>query len=126
MIRQSVLTSDELIDGVEFEGPAAETIRQIQERWDGAGQPAALAGEEILPTARIVAVANAFVSMVSARAYRPGMSFDEAPKALMSGTGTAFDNRPISALLHYLDIEGGRERWAHFGVPPQDGQDTAQ
>ena len=65
MIRQSVLTSAELIDGVEFEGPVAETIRQIQERWDGAGQPAALAGEEILPTARIVAVANAFVGMVS-------------------------------------------------------------
>jgi len=126
MIRQSVLTSAELIEGVEFEGPVAETIRQIQERWDGAGQPAALAGEEILPTARIVAVANAFVGMVSARAYRPGMSFDEAAKALMSGTGTAFDNRPISALLHYLDIEGGRKRWAHFGVPLQDGQDTAQ
>jgi PAS domain S-box-containing protein len=126
MIRQSVLTSGELIEGVEFEGLVAETIRQIQERWDGAGQPAALAGEEILPTARIVAVANAFVGMVSARAYRPGMSFDEAVKALMSGTGTAFDNRPISALLHYLDTEGGRKHWAHFGVPPQDGQDTAQ
>ena len=125
MIRQSVLTSAELIEGVEFEGPVAETIRQIQEYWDGTGQPAGLAREEIIPTARIVAVANAFVGMVSARAYRPGMSFDEAAKALMSGTGTTFDNRPVSALLHYLDIEGGRKRWAHFGVPPQDGEITA-
>jgi len=114
-----------LIEGVEFEGPVAETIRQIQEYWDGTGQPAGLAREEIIPTARIVAVANAFVGMVSARAYRPGMSFDEAAKALMSGTGTTFDNRPVSALLHYLDIEGGRKRWAHFGVPPQDGEITA-
>jgi response regulator RpfG family c-di-GMP phosphodiesterase len=32
MIRQSVLTSAELIEGVEFEGPVADTIRQIQER----------------------------------------------------------------------------------------------
>ncbi|MBT7667540.1 MAG: HD domain-containing protein, partial [Rhodospirillaceae bacterium] len=119
MIRQSVLTSAELIEGVEFEGPVADTIRQIQERWDGGGQPAGLEGEDIIPTARIVAVANAFVGMVSARAYRPGMTFDEAAKALMSGTGTAFDNRPVSALLHYMDIEGGRKRWEHFGISPE-------
>ena len=118
MIRESILTSADLIEGVEFDGPVAGTIRQLQERWDGKGQPDNLAAEEILPTARIVAVANAFVGMVSARAYRPGMSFDEASKALMTGTGTAFDTRPVSALLHYLDIEGGRQRWAHFGIPP--------
>ena len=119
LIRESILTSADLIEGVEFDGPVADTIRQIQERWDGKGQPANLASEEILPTARIVAVANAFVGMVSARAYRPGMSFDEASKALMTGTGTAYDTRPVSALLHYLDIEGGRQRWAHFGIPPE-------
>ena len=119
LIRESILTSADLIEGVEFDGPVADTIRQIQERWDGKGQPANLASEEILPTARIVAVANAFVGMVSARAYRPGMSFGEASKALMTGTGTAYDTRPVSALLHYLDIEGGRQRWAHFGIPPE-------
>ena len=119
LIRQSILASADLIEGVEFEGPVADTIRQIQERWDGTGQPAGLAGEDIIPTARIVSVANAFVGMVSARAYRPGMSFDDASKALMAGTGTEFDNRPVSALLHYLDIEGGRDQWAHFGVPPE-------
>ncbi len=122
MVRESVMTSADLIQGVEFDGPVAETIRQIQERWDGSGKPAGLAGEDILPTARVVAVANAFVGMVSARAYRPGMTFDEAAKALMSGTGTAFDTRPVSSLLNYLDIEGGRERWAHFGYPPETGQ----
>ncbi len=119
MVRDSVFTSAELIEGVEFDGPVADTIRQIHERWDGSGQPDNLAEENILPTARVVAVANAFVGMVSARAYRQGMSFDEASKALVSGAGTAFDRRPVSALLHYLDIEGGRQRWAHFGIPPE-------
>ena len=118
MVRDSVFTSAELVKGVDFDGPVADTIRQIQEHWDGSGQPDNLAEEGILPTARVVAVANAFVGMVSARAYRQGMSFDEASKALVSGAGTAFDRRPVSALLHYLDIEGGRQRWAHFGIPP--------
>lgn len=119
MVRDSVFTSAELIKGVGFDGPVADTIRQIQERWDGMGQPDNLAEENILPTARVVAVANAFVGMVSARAYRQGMSFDEACKALIAGAGTAFDRRPVSALLHYLDINGGRQRWAHFGIPPE-------
>ncbi len=118
-VRDSIFTSADLIAGVEFDGPVADTIRQIQEHWDGSGQPDHLAEEDILPTARVVAVANAFVGMVSARAYRQGMSFDEASKALVSGAGTAFDRRPVSALLHYLDIEGGRQRWAHFGIPPE-------
>ena len=119
LVRDSIFTSADLIAGVEFDGPVADTIRQIQEHWDGSGQPNNLAEEEILPTARVVAVANAFVGMVSARAYRPGMSFDDAAKALMSGTGTAFDRRPVSALLHHLDIGGGRQQWAHFGVSPE-------
>ena len=57
---------------------------------------------------RNVAVANAFVDVVSARAYRSSMTFGQAGRALMTGTSTAFDTRPASALLDYLDIKGGR------------------
>lgn len=118
LIRQSVQTSAELIEGVDFDGPVYETIRQIQEHWDGSGQPRGLAGEDILPTARIVAVANAFVALVSARAYRNGMSFDKATEILLSESGRTFDRKPVMALLNYLDNLGGRERWAEFGAPP--------
>ena len=72
---------------------------------------------------RNVAVVNAFVGIVSARAYRSSMTFDEAGKALMTGTGTAFDTRPVSALLNYLDIKGGWQRWAQFGILPESEQD---
>ncbi|MDP6343278.1 MAG: HD domain-containing phosphohydrolase [Alphaproteobacteria bacterium] len=120
MIRDSVMTSADLIKGVGFEGPVAGTIGQLQERWDGSGQPAGLAGEDILMTARVVAVANAFVGMVSARAYRAGMSFDRAAKILMEETGAAFDTRPVAALLHHLNIEGGAEEWANFSVPLEE------
>ena len=71
-VRESILTSAELLEEVDFDGPVAETIRQLQEHWDGSGQPRGLKEEEILLSARIIAVANAFVAMVSARSFRDG------------------------------------------------------
>lgn len=118
MIRDSILTSADLLDGVPFDGPVVETIRQLQEAWDGTGAPQALAGERILLPARIVAVANAFVGMISPRAYRGALGFEQAAEALMADAGRRYDHRPVLALLNYLDNRGGRQAWAHFAAPP--------
>src|SRR5207302_2662956 len=68
LIRSSIQTTADIIAGIEFDGPVVETLRQMQERFDGEG-PRGLKGDAILLTARIVAVANAFVAMASPRAY---------------------------------------------------------
>lgn len=117
LIRESILASADLISDIEFDGPIAETIRQLQENFDGTGMPSGLAGEEILLTARIVSVANAFVAMVSARAYRPGMEFDRAIRILLEESGKSFDRRAVSALVNYLENRGGRAEWQSFGAP---------
>jgi PAS domain S-box-containing protein len=111
-VRQSIQTSAELLDGIEFDGPVVETLRQAQARWDGAGIPAGLAGEDILITARVVSVANAFVGMVSKRAYREALDIDRAVEAIFGQVGTAFDRRVVVALVSYLDNRGGRRQWA--------------
>ena len=123
LIRESILTSADLISDIDFDGPIAETIRQLQENFDGSGMPGGLAGEEILLTARVVSVANAFVAMVSARAYRPGMEFDRAVGILLEESGKAFDRRAVSALVNYLENRGGREEWESFGEPISDSSD---
>lgn len=117
LIRDSILASADLVSDIEFDGPIAETIRQLQENFDGTGMPGGLAGEEILLTARVVSVANAFVAMVSARAYRPGMDFDRAINILLEESGKAFDRRAVSALVNYLENRGGRAEWMSFGAP---------
>ncbi|HSE79195.1 MAG TPA: HD domain-containing phosphohydrolase [Alphaproteobacteria bacterium] len=118
-IRDSLKLGADLLESVEFDGPVVATLRSAQERWDGSG-PRGLKGVEILVTARIVAVANAFVGMASARAHRPGLDLDQAIGALMQQAGTIFDRRVVAALLHDLENRGGRARWADFGVPPAD------
>ena len=44
MIRESVRSTADLLEGVEFDGPVVEVLRQVQERWDGAGEPGDRAG----------------------------------------------------------------------------------
>ncbi len=115
-VRESLLASADLLEGIEFDGPVVQTLRQSQERWDGAG-PDGAKGEEIIVPARVVAVANAFVAMVSPRAHRSGMDFDAAVDALMAEAGKAFDRRVVAALVNYLDNKGGRDAWAAFQAP---------
>lgn len=117
-IRRALSAGVELLDGVEFDGPVVETLRQTRAHIDGSGDPAGLAGEDILVTARIVAVANAFVGMVSPRAHRPGMNFDEAVHTLLDSAGTKFDLGVVGALINRLDNRGGRGAWAEYSAPP--------
>lgn len=110
-IRRAMLASGDLLQGVEFDGPVSETLRQSLTRWDGTGVPLGLKGEDILPSARVVTVANAFVGMLSARAHRSALSVDDAINACMRDVGKAFDRRAVAALVNYMDNRGGRAEW---------------
>jgi len=120
VIRSSMLKSADLVDGIEFEGPVAETLRQIQAHWDGTGQPKDLAGENILLSARIVSVANAFVGMTSARAHRHGMSMKKAIQILMADADKIYDRRPVVALMNFLENKNGFDLWKSFNEPPSN------
>jgi PAS domain S-box-containing protein len=113
LIRSSIQATADIIAGIEFDGPVVETLRQMQENWDGSG-PRGLKGEAIGVTARIVAVANAFVAMASPRAYRAGSDVDAALNELLGKVGSLFDRRVVAALVAYLDNRGGRARWVEL------------
>lgn len=110
-VRDSIQAGADLLDGIEFDGPVVETLRQLYERWDGTGEPAGLKGEAILVSARIAAVANAFVAMTSPRAWRAGMDFDAAMDALSRDAGKAYDRRVVVSLCHLIENRGARETW---------------
>ena len=117
LVSNAYLTTVDLIEHVTFEGPVVETIRQFGETWDGKG-PLGLKEEEIINTSRILAVANAFVGMVSPRAYRGAMPFRKVSDILMEMSESKFDRKPVTALVNYLENRGGMRRWAHFRVDP--------
>lgn len=95
-------TTNMLID-LEFDGPVLETIAQKNECMDGSGYPGGLAGDDILMTARILAVANAFVAMHSPRAYREPLPTDEILRQLYEDSGTLYDKHVIATLIHVAE-----------------------
>jgi len=81
--------------------------RWHHERFDGTGYPDRLKGEKIPLPARIVAVADAYDAMTSARAYRDALPDSVAAFEMANGIGGQFDPTCATALLAIL----GRERW---------------
>ena len=113
-IRECISAGAGLLADVPFPGPVVETLHQMTEKWDGSGTPRGLSGDEIVVTARIVAVANAFVAMLNPRAWRPGADFDQAVDAMLAASGTDFDRAVVAALVNRLENHGGRIEWAHL------------
>ena len=77
-------------------------IRHHHERWDGEGTPDGLVGEAIPLEARLIAVAEAYHSMISDRPYQVARPVSEALAELKRGAGTQFDPALVSLLLLVL------------------------
>jgi PAS domain S-box-containing protein len=69
------------------------------ERWDGAGYPAGLAGEEIPLVGRVVAVADVFDALTHDRPYKSAWPVEHALAEIRSGAGSQFDPRVVAAFL---------------------------
>jgi len=121
-LTNAYLVTVDLLKNVTFEGPVVDTIRQLGETWDGGG-PLGLKEEEILVTARVLFVANAFVGMVTPRAYRAAMPFQKVADILMEETGIRYDRKAVTALVNFLENRGGNRCWAHFGEAPVEIQE---
>ena len=76
-----------------------DVVRAHHERWDGAGYPYGLIGQEIPLAARLVAVADAFQAMLEDRPYRPALTKAQALDELSACAGSQFDPACVAALV---------------------------
>jgi diguanylate cyclase (GGDEF)-like protein/putative nucleotidyltransferase with HDIG domain len=76
---------------------------------DGQGYPEGLKGEQIPFGARIIAVADAFQAIVSARAYRKARTVQEALAELDRCRGTQFDPLAVDALVQLVESQSGQQ-----------------
>lgn len=98
--------SEHPVHGAEIAAPLAEwlgpwlgAIEQHHERWDGRGYPYGAAREEISHAARIVAVADAFDVITTARPYKRPLSATAARAELARCAGRQFDPEVVRAFL---------------------------
>jgi putative two-component system response regulator len=69
------------------------------ERWDGAGYPMGLAGEDIPLEGRITTVVDVFDALMSDRVYRPAFGLDQTLQIMRQGRGSRFDPMLLDVFL---------------------------
>jgi diguanylate cyclase (GGDEF)-like protein/putative nucleotidyltransferase with HDIG domain len=94
-----------IIDRLGFLNDAVPAIRHHHERFDGAGYPDRLRGEEIPLGARIIHVADALDSMLTTRNYRAARPVRDALHELREAAGSQFCPRCVAALERILPVE---------------------
>ena len=83
----------EILEPLLDDDTVLDVVRYHHERWDGKGYPNGLTGEEIPVAARIVAVADTFDAMTTARPYRAARTPEEAVAEIEAEAGRQFDPR---------------------------------
>lgn len=96
---------------------ASEIALTHHERWDGRGYPQGLAGEAIPLAGRIVAVADVFDALTSARVYKPAWPLERARRHIEDNAGTHFDPDCVAAFL---------SRWDDITALVEDRPDTSR
>jgi response regulator RpfG family c-di-GMP phosphodiesterase len=89
----------DLVKDIAFLSDAAELVLTHHERYDGGGYPGGLKGDEILPSARIFAVADSFDAITSDRPYRRASSFESGLQIIRDCRGTQFDPQVVTAFF---------------------------
>jgi len=87
------------------------------ERWDGAGYPRRLMGEEIPLECRIVAIGDVFDALSSERPYKPAYTEGKVMEIIKSECGRHFDPELVAALIDSLE-EFRRIREQFADAPP--------
>jgi len=98
--------------GLDVLGPLVEVpdlqmiIRHHHERVDGRGYPEGRRGDAIPLGARILAVVDAFFSMIRSRPWREGLPMAAAANELETNAGSQFDSEVVDAFRAVLHEEG--------------------
>lgn len=81
----------EILKSIPFTRPVAKIVLQHQERIDGSGYPHGIPGDEMLPEALILAVADVVEAIASHRPYRPALGIEAALEEIRQNRGRLYD-----------------------------------
>jgi HD-GYP domain-containing protein (c-di-GMP phosphodiesterase class II) len=101
-MRSHAAVGGELVGRIDAFAHLAPAVRASHERWDGAGYPDGLAGEEIPLAARIIAACDTYDAIITDRPYRPARSRAAACAVLGEVAGTQLDPTVVAAVIGEL------------------------
>ena len=105
VVRRHPADGARIVRRVDGYGPVADIVLSHHERWDGAGYPHGLAGEEIPLASRLIAVADAYDVLTARDSYRRPVSGAAAVAELRACAGTQFDPQVVETFARVLTSE---------------------
>lgn len=96
----------DILKTVDFPWPIATAVLQHHERMDGSGYPLGLSGKDIIPEARVLAVADVVEAMSSHRPYRPALGIDKALEEISQNRSIRYDANIVDICLMLFREKG--------------------
>jgi putative nucleotidyltransferase with HDIG domain len=100
IVKEHPRVGHDILQPIEFPWPVAQMVMQHHERLDGSGYPCGLTEMDILPGARIIAVADVVDAMSSARTYQATPGTEKALQVINQCRGLQFDARVVDSCIH--------------------------
>ena len=105
IIRVHPSVAFEVLRGIDFPWPIAETVYQHHERLDGSGYPRRLTGGDIIIEARILAVADVVEAITAERPYRKAIGIEAALEEISNQSGARFDPHVVDACVRAFRMD---------------------
>jgi HD-GYP domain-containing protein (c-di-GMP phosphodiesterase class II) len=103
IMRQHTVYAFQLLSPIPYLRPALDVPYGHHEKWDGSGYPYGLKGDDIPLSARVVALADVYDALVSARVYKQPLTHEDAVAYIVAGAGTHFDPQVVAAFAATAD-----------------------
>ncbi|MDR0731459.1 MAG: response regulator [Treponema sp.] len=109
-MKNHTLFGVQIIEAMQKETPESSFLQHAKilagnhhEKWDGTGYPYGLKGKDIPLGGRLMAIADVYDALISARPYKRPFTHEEAAKIIVDGSGTQFDPDLVNV---FIDMSG--------------------
>ncbi|MDD2610741.1 MAG: response regulator [Giesbergeria sp.] len=108
LVQEHSKTGYDILQSIAFPWPIAQAVYQHHERLDGSGYPQGLRGPDILPEAKVLAVADVVEAMMSHRPYRASLGPEVALQEIETHRGTLYEAEVVDVCVRLFREQGYR------------------
>ena len=101
-VKQHVIIGAQILSPLVHLGDIVAMVKSHHERFDGTGYPDGLRGEEVPMGGRIIAVAEVYDALTTARPYQEKMTPEQAVERMADLSGTVLDPKVYEALVRLV------------------------
>ena len=101
-VKQHVIIGAQILSPLTHLGHIVAMVKSHHERWDGSGYPDGLRGEEVPLGGRVIAAAEVYDALTTARPYQEKMTPEQAVERMADLSGTVLDAKVYEALVRIV------------------------